>query len=88
MEKQFQLFNMRITLLQITQKRHRYTEHFFASCWYTAEQPLTEESYHFADLPTHEATPEEVFALMNKLDVNKANVPYGILAFMLKATAN
>ena len=60
---------------------------FFASCWNTVEQPLTEESYHCADLPTHVVTPEEVFALMNKLDVNKANGPDGISAFMLKATA-
>ena len=36
---------------------------FFASCWNTVEQPLTEESYHCADLPTHVVTPEEVFAL-------------------------
>ena len=60
---------------------------FFASCWNTVEQPLTEESYHCADLPNHVVTPEEVFALMNKLDVNKANGPDGISAFMLKATA-
>ena len=41
----------------------------------------------FADLPTHEVTPEDVIAPMNKLDVNKANGPNGISAFMLKTTA-
>ena len=50
------------------------------------EQPLTEELYHCPDLPTHEVTPEEVFALMNKHDVNKANGYNCIPAFVLKAT--
>ena len=40
------------------------------------EEPLTEEAYQCADLSTYEdvtVSPEEVFVLINKLDVNKAN---------------
>ena len=60
---------------------------FFASCWNSGEQPLTEDTCPCVDLPAFEIPPEEVFALINKLDVKKANGPDGISAFMLRATA-
>ena len=60
---------------------------FFASCWNSGEQPLTEDTCPCVDLPAFEISPEEVFALINKLDVKKANGPDGISAFMLRATA-
>ena len=64
---------------------------YFASCWNSMEEPLTEEAYQCADLSTYEdvtVSPEEVFVLINKLDVNKANGPDCISTFMLKATAS
>ena len=48
---------------------------FFASCWNTVEQPLSEDHYHCTDLPIYEITPEEVFTLINKLDINKIHGP-------------
>ena len=51
------------------------------------EQPLLEDHYHYTDLPIYEITPEEVFTVINKLDINKANGPDCISAYMLKATA-
>ena len=61
---------------------------FFASCWNTVEQPLSEDHYHCTDLPIYEITPEEVFTLINKLDINKANGTDSISTYMLKATAS
>ena len=63
---------------------------FFASCWNTLEQPLTEESYHTAaHLAFEDATisAEQVFNLITSLDTNKANGPDGISGLMLKSTA-
>ena len=60
---------------------------FFASCRSTVEQPLSEDHYHCTDLPIYKIAPEEVFTLINKLDINKANLPDSISTYMLKATA-
>ena len=64
---------------------------FFASCWNSLEQPLTEETYrNFHTSPYEEATvsAEQVFHLISSLDTNKANGPDGISVQMLKSTAN
>ena len=64
---------------------------FFASCWSSTEQPLTEDLYPCSGLSTYEGAtvfPEEVFHLISGLDTSKANGPDGISAFMLKATAS
>ena len=42
---------------------------FFASCWSTVEQPLSEDHYHCTDLPIYEITPEEFFTLINELEI-------------------
>ena len=74
------------TVSQDSEKAEVLNE-FFASCWNTVDQPLSEDHYHCTDLPIYEITPEEVFTLTNKLDINKANGPDCISAYMLKATA-
>ena len=64
---------------------------FFASCWNSLEQPLTEETYHsFHSLPCEDATvsADQVFHLISSLDTNKASGPDGISGQMLKSTAN
>ena len=61
---------------------------FFASCWNSTEQPLTEDLYTCSGLSTYDVVPEEVFHLLSGLDTSKANGPDGISAFMVKATAS
>ena len=62
---------------------------FFASCWNSAEDPITEETY-ISCLSSYEdmaVSPDEVLHLITNLDTNKANGADGISALMLKATA-
>ena len=60
---------------------------FFASCWNTSELPLSEEVHSiqssFCELTV---TPDEVFHLINALDINKANNPNNISTFILNTT--
>ena len=62
----------------------------FAKFWNTAEPPLTETAYlgNYSDSPCDEftVTNEEVLHLISGLDIRKANGPYGISAYMPKAT--
>ena len=60
---------------------------FFASCWNTNVQPLTEDAYgsHVLYEDSTVTVPDKVF---NSLDTNRANGPDNISAQMLKATAH
>ena len=63
----------------------------FEKCWNTVEPPLTETMYHdsYYHSPYDDSTVayEEVLYSLEILDVNRANGPDGISAYMLKATA-